>query len=345
MDVPKDLRLLNLLAGAPVGGAETFFVTMTKAFGAAGVEQKAVIRSNPDRAAQLRDAGVEVDELRFGSLFDFRTEMRLDKIVHDFRPTVALAYMERAASFMPGGPHLKLARLGGYYKLKYFRRCDHLLCITNDIRRHVIAEGWPEDRAHYMPNFAEASDVPAVDRADFDTPDGVPLIFTPSRLHKVKGLDTLISAMKRVPEAYLWIAGDGPEREALIAHAEHEGVADRVRFLGWQVGTGGFFKACDIVAFPSRHEPFGTVTLEAWAYGKPLVVTDAQGPVEVVRPEEDGIMVPRDDVEALAEGFRRVIGDPALAAGLVSHGSARHRAEFTEAACVARYLDLIAKLS
>lgn len=341
----SDLRLLNVLAGAPVGGAETFFVTMTKAFQAAGVEQRAVIRENPDRAAQLRAADVEVDEARFGSLFDVRTEFKLDKIVRAFQPTVVLSYMERASSFMPKGPHLKLARLGGYYKLKYFRRCDHLLCITNDIRRHVIAEGWPEDRAHYMPNFAEVTTAPAIARAELDTPDGVPVIFTPGRLHKVKGLDTLITSMRSVPEAYLWIAGDGPEREALIAHAAAEGVSGRVRFLGWRTDTGPFFRACDIVAFPSRHEPFGTVTLEAWAYGKPLVVTDSQGPVEVVRPDRDGIMVPKDDAEALAAGFKRVLSDAALARSLVEQGSARHQADFTEAACVARYLDLFRALS
>jgi glycosyltransferase involved in cell wall biosynthesis len=345
MDHDTDLRLLNILAGAPVGGAETFFVTMTKAFQAAGLEQRAVIRANPDRAAQLRTANVEVDEARFGSLFDVRTELKLDKIVREFRPSVVLSYMERASSFMPKGSHLKLARLGGYYKLKYFRRCDHLLCITNDIRRHVIAEGWPEDRAHYMPNFAETTDTPAIDRAELDTPEGVPVIFTPGRLHKVKGLDTLITSMKAVPEAYLWIAGDGPEREALIAHAADEGVSDRVRFLGWRTETGPFFRACDIVAFPSRHEPFGTVTLEAWAYAKPLVVTDAQGPVEVVRPDQDGVMVPKNDPAALAAGFKRVLGNPDFARTLVEHGTARHQADFTEAACVARYLDLFRALS
>jgi glycosyltransferase involved in cell wall biosynthesis len=345
MNQDSDLRLLNILAGAPVGGAETFFVTLTKAFQAAGVEQRAVIRENPDRAGQLRAADVTVDEARFGSLFDVRTELKLDKIVREFRPTVVLSYMERASSFMPKGPHLKLARLGGYYKLKYFRRCDHLLCITNDIRRHVIAEGWPEDRAHYMPNFAEVTGTPVIARAELDTPDGAPVIFTPGRLHKVKGLDTLITSIKSVPDAYLWIAGDGPERESLIAHAAGEGVSDRVRFLGWRTDTGPFFRACDIVAFPSRHEPFGTVTLEAWAYGKPLVVTDAQGPVEVVRPDEDGVMVPKDDPAALAAGFNRVLADPALARSLVERGAARHRAEFTEAACVARYLDLFRTLS
>jgi len=344
MTDPSDLRLLNLLAGAPEGGAETFFVTLTAAFQDAGVTQRAVIRRNPARAERLRAAGVDVGQTRFGGPFDVKSRFDLAREVRSFRPSVVMSYMERASRFMPGGAHLKVARLGGFYKLKYFRRCDELFCITQGIRDHVIRNGWPAERAHYMPNFAEAADVPAAVRADFDTPEGVPLIFTPGRLHKVKGLDTLISAARRIPDAHVWIAGEGPERAALEAHAANEGMRDRVRFLGWRTDTGRFFKACDVVAFPSRHEPFGTVTLEAWAYGKPLVATDADGPAETIRAEEDGLIVPKDDVAALAEGFRRVLDDRELAERLVANAGARHAAEFTREACVRRYLDLFARL-
>ena len=99
-----------------------------------------------------------------------------------------------------------------------------------------------------------------------------------------------------------------------------------------------------MVAFPSRHEPFGTVTLEAWAYGKPLVVTDAQGPLETVRPEEDAVLVPKDNVDALADGLRRALEEPGLAARLVENASARHKAEYTRDACVKRYFEMIGNL-
>ena len=204
-----DFRLLSTLAGAPEGGAETFFVSMTAAFQAAGLDQQAVIRTNPKRAQRLRDAGVAVSETRFGGLFDFRTARDLNAVVNAFQPHAVMSYMERASKFMPDGPNLKLARLGGYYKLKYFTRCDHLFCITRDIRRHTIEAGWPEDRTHFMPNFAEPDSAPMADRSDYDTPEDVPLFFTPSRLHKVKGLDTLITAMRALPDAFLWIAEPG----------------------------------------------------------------------------------------------------------------------------------------
>jgi len=338
------LRVLSMLAGAPSGGAETFFVSLVTAFATAGVEQRAVIRRNPTRAALLRDSGVPVREVAYARWLDLGTRLALRQEVRRFDPDVAIAFMNRAADRMPDGRHLKLARLGGFYDIKYYRRCDHLICITHGIRRHMIAQGWPEERAHYLGNFAEAADVPAADRAAYDTPADAPLLFTPCRLHQAKAIDVLLKALARLDGVYLWIAGDGPDRAALTALADELGVSSRVRFLGWQVSTGPFFRAADVVAFPSRHEPFGTVSLEAWAYGKPLVTTDVDGPAELVRPEEDAVMVPRDDVDALAAGLRRVVEDKAFAARLVEAGRARHAAEFTREICVRNYLALFDRL-
>src|SRR3546814_15464666 len=103
--------------------------------------------------------------------------------------------MSRAADRMPEGRHLKLARLGGFYDIKYYRRCDHLICITHGIRRHVIAQGWPEERAHYLANFAEADPAPAADRAAHGTPADAPLVFTPCRLPAAKATDVLLRAV------------------------------------------------------------------------------------------------------------------------------------------------------
>lgn len=334
------MRVMQLLAGAPRGGAETFFVSLACALHRAGVEQRAVIRAHPDRVAALRVCGLEPLELPFGQWFDLTTGAALRREVERFRPDIALAYMNRAASWMPDGPHLKLARIGGYYNIKYYRRCDHLLCITEDIRGHMIEQGWPASKAHYMPNFALVDDRPAEDRAALDTPPDAPVVLVPSRLHPAKGLDTMLHALARLPGVHLWLAGEGPAHGKLAHLARELGVDGRVRFLGWWAEKGGLFRAADIVAFPSRYEPFGTVSLEAWAYERPLVAADAAGPAGLVRPEEDALLVPRDDPAALAAAIRQVIEDPARARRLVAAGKARYEAEFTEAACVRRYLTL-----
>ena len=345
------MRLLQTLSGAPQGGAETFFVSLATAFeraraqGHVDLAQRAVIRDNAPRAAALRAAGVDTRELGFGGRLDLATRRGLRREVVDFRPDAVLAYMNRAASWMPPGDFLKCARLGGYYDIKYYERCDHLLCITEPIRQHMIAQGWPESRAHVLENFATVDDLPPADRADHDTPADAPLLLVPSRLHVNKGLDVALHALAREPRAYLWLAGTGPEQDRLRDLAGRLGVADRVRFLGWRSDRGALFRAADVVVFPSRHEPFGTVSLEAWAYRRPLVAADASGPAGLVRPGEDALLVPREDDAALAEAMTQVIDDPALATRLVDRGHARYLTDYTEAACVHRYLKTLGRLS
>jgi glycosyltransferase involved in cell wall biosynthesis len=339
------MRIMPILAGAPEGGAETFFVDLCAAFARAGVEVRPVLRPNPTREAGLEAAGLSPRRLPFGRWTDRTTGRGLRAAVRRDSPDVVLAFMNRAASWMPPGAHLSAARLGGYYDVKYYRRCDHVLCITPDIRRHVLAQGWPEARAHVMPNFATIDTHPPQDRAALDTPADAPVLLVPSRLHTAKGLDVMLRALVRVPEAILWLAGDGPERSALATLADELGVARRVRFLGWRADKGALFRAADVVVFPSRYEPFGTVSLEAWAYGRPLVTTDAAGPAGLVTPGEDALMVPREDSDALAGAIRRCLDDPALAQDLVAAGQARYHEGYTEAACVARYLDLFKRLT
>lgn len=338
------MRVMQILAGAPQGGAETFFVSLVSALHRAGIAQRAVIRANPARADALRAGGVAPVELPFGRWLDFTTGRALRREVAGFRPDIALAFMSRAAAWMPPGPHLKLARLGGYYDIKYYRRCDHLLCITADIRRHVVEAGWPPGQAHTMPNFAAVDDAPAEDRAAHATPADAPLLLVPGRLHESKGLDVMLRALARLPEAYLWLAGEGPARAGLEALACRLGVGERVRFLGWRADRGALFRAADVVVFPSRYEPFGTVSLEAWAYDRPLVAADAAGPAGLVAPGVDALLVPREDDAALAAAIRRVLEEPGLAGRLVAAGRRRYRAEFTEAACVARYIGLFERL-
>ncbi len=338
------MRVMQVMAGAAEGGAETFFVSLAGALARAGLEQRAVIRRNPTRAGQLRQAGLQPLELPFGGRFDFTTGPALKREIARFRPDIVLSWMSRASSFVPKGDFLHLARLGNYYKLKYFRNCDHLLCISQRIADYCIDNGWPRERLHYVPNFASVQAAPPLDRAALQTPADAPLLLALSRLHPSKGLDTLLRAVAREPRAWLWLAGEGPLRDSLQQQARDLGVAERVRFLGWRNDRAALLAACDVVVFPSRYEPFGTVSLEAWGYHRPLVAAASDGPAGLVRDGEDALLVPIDDAPALAAAITRLIDDRALAARLVAAGAARYESDFTEAACVRRYLELFERL-
>jgi glycogen(starch) synthase len=78
--------------------------------------------------------------------------------------------------------------------------------------------------------------------------------------------------------------------------------------------------ACDLLALPSRVDTFGIVLLEAWLHGKPVIGAQSGGISDLVQPEETGLLVPFEDVTALAAAIRRLLTEPKLAARLGNAG-------------------------
>ena len=327
-------RVAHVMAGAANGGAELFFERLCVAQQAAGDAVLPVIRRNAARAAVLRAGGMAPVELGFGTALDWFTKPRIGRALRGFRPRVAVAWMSRAAMHLPRGDWVNVGRLGGYYDLRYYRSCDHLVGNTRGIVAWLRGQGWAAERTHYLPNFV--ADYGAV-RPAADVPSGRKLLLGLGRLHADKGFDTAIRALARLPGAVFLIAGEGPEQGALEALARREGVADRVQFLGWRRDAGALLRAADVFVCSSRVEPLGNMVIEAWSARRALVAVAADGPGELIRDGVDGLLVPHEDPAALAEGIARVLEDRALAGRLADAGRARFEEAFAQGAVVAQW--------
>jgi glycosyltransferase involved in cell wall biosynthesis len=283
-----------------------------------------------------------VQQLPFGNRFDPMTRLGFRRAVRDFAPDIVFTWMSRATQMAPTSPlggrsFKRVARLGGYYDLKYYRACDYLIGDTQSIVDYLLREGWPAERAVYLPNFVDATPGTALSRHDFYVPEAAPLLLALGRLHPNKGFDVLLNALAQLPEAYLLLAGTGPEREALEKLAVHAGVKPRVRFLGWREDIGDLMATADLFVHPARHEPLGNVILEAWAHRRPVVATAADGPRLLIEDGKTGLLSPIDDAAALAATVRGALADPAAAARLAEAGQARYRRDFTRNAVVGQY--------
>lgn len=336
------MSVLQLLGSAVDGGAETYFTDLTTALAEARTAQTAVIRAHATRQSALQAAQIPTIIARFGSQLDIFSKGKIRRVARVSEAKVLLAWMNRAASHAPKGPWARIGRLGGYYDLKYYRGFDALVANTPDIAAWVLAQGWPQDRIHYIPNFAEAGSLETVDRAALDTPADVPLLLSMGRLHEVKAHDISLKALALIPQAYLWIAGTGPLEAGLKALAQSLGVADRVRFLGWRNDAAALYRTADACLFPSRFEPLGNVVIHCWANGLPVIAAASQGPLQLIRPGQDGLLVPIDDAPGLAAAARRVLGEPALRDQMVQQGLLRMDGEFSKAAVVAQWQALFA---
>ena len=341
------MRVMQCIAGAKHGGAEAFFTRLVLALHRTGLDQRVVLRANPGREKQLTDGGVTAQTLAFGGKLDISTRLNLRREITRYKPQVVLSWMNRAAAFCPPprGRFVHCGRLGGYYDLKYYHACDHLVGNTRGIVRYLVDRGWPEARVHYLPNFVSTGAVDPVPRRNLSTPDDCAVILALGRLHRNKAFDILIDALRRLPDVYLWLAGEGSLEATLRKQAARFGVAQRIRFLGWREDPAPLYEAADLVVCSSRIEPLGNVVLEAWARRRPIVATAAQGPTELIRDGENGLLVPVDDPQALASGIDQVLSSPEVAQNLVKTGLAGYTAQFSESVVVRRYLDFFDQVS
>jgi glycosyltransferase involved in cell wall biosynthesis len=338
------LKILTVLAGAPVGGAETFFVSLSRALKRSGLAVRSLLKPNPARQAALKEENIVVDTAPFRARFDWVTKRTVRRVAAEFQPDAVLAFAGRAASLTPKGDYALIGRLGGYYNLNNFKHCDHLVCNAPDLVRYVTQGGWAKDRVHLIPNFPSLPDAAPLKRSAFGTPKDAPLAVALGRLHRAKALDMLIRAAALIPELYVWIAGEGPERAKLERLSRDLGTASRIKFLGWRTDRAALYACADVCVYPSREEPFGNVVVEAWASGTPIVATASTGPKWLVKDQEDGILTAIDDPRALAEGIGAVLSSRTLAAALVRAGRVRMASEFSEAAIVRCYVELFERV-
>ena len=327
--------MAQIMAGAPTGGAELFFERMTAALARAGETVLPIIRTDHARAARLQSTGLSPIQLGFGGALDLVTRPRIARRLRAFAPRLVMAWMSRAAAMTPRGDWLTAGRLGGYYDLRRFRHCDHLVANTRGLVQWIERQGWPAPRVHHLPNFSP--DLAGTPPARLPTPPGAPVVLAMGRLHRNKAFDVLVRALPLIPGAHLVLAGDGPERDPLVNLARAEGVADRLHLLGWRSDQASLLAASTLLCCPSRQEPLGNVVLESFSATIPVIAAASAGPTELIRHGETGLLVPLEDPQALAEAICAVIDDQALAGRLAAAGRLEFLAHHAEAPVVATW--------
>jgi glycosyltransferase involved in cell wall biosynthesis len=327
------------------GGAEQFFVHLVGALGRRGVEQTAVIRKNRIWRSDIAPHA-KIIQSNFRNFTPDRLllPLKIRSMAEQERPDAIVSWASRAARLMPSYQHgITLSRLGDYPPhLGYFKNTDVLVCNTPGIADHVRRLGWTRG-VEVISNFTTTELVAPVSRMTLETPDGVPVVMGMGRFVGSKRFNILIDAVSRLPDAFLWIAGDGEERPALEALVEERGMTGRTRFLGWQKDTRPFVAAADIFVMPSSHEPLGNVILEAWAQKRPVVSSRSEGPSWFMRDGENGLLVDIDDVDQFAGAIGRIIAGPSLAATLGQGGYATLMHQFSEEATAAAYIKLFSR--
>jgi glycosyltransferase involved in cell wall biosynthesis len=348
---------LHIIGSRHSGGAERYYVWLIRALAERGHRVSAINRPGSMVSEELKSAVPQL-HIPMRNSYDVLSRWRISRAVRDLRPDIVLTYMSRATGLthIPRGRGaVHVARLGGFYKIRYFRHAHAWVGVTRGLCDYMVREGLPAERVFYIPSFVDApitqsEDVLSGLRGSLGIPGDALVVFSLGRFIRKKGFDILLSAFSRLPRAiggrpvHLVVAGDGELMGDLKKHSAELGIGDRVSWPGWQSDPDPYYDISDVVVFPSRFEPHGNVIKEAWSHRKALVSTETDGASELLSDGSTGLLVPSEDPESLARSMLLVLKDDALRGKLASGGYERVRGDFSKDFVVGRYTEVFEQL-
>jgi glycosyltransferase involved in cell wall biosynthesis len=184
-----------------------------------------------------------------------------------------------------------------------------------------------------LPERRPRNEARAFLRAELGLLEAIPVIGMVGRLAEQKGHKYLLEAapaiLEKVPDVHFAFIGEGEERSALEGLAAKRGVAERVHWMGFRSDTQRLLAGFDVLAMPSEFEGLPLVLLEAMAHGVPIVAHAVDGIPEAVTDGQEGYLIARGDIRALAERLVQLLLDPAEAERMGERARARIDPEFT----------------
>jgi glycosyltransferase involved in cell wall biosynthesis len=193
-----------------------------------------------------------------------------------------------------------------------YPRSAALVCQTramvDQLQKEINVKGYAIPNPVEQPPMGHA--VPSESGANAQT------IIAMGRLVPQKGFDLLLEAFARIagrhPEWSIKVLGKGPLKAQLEAQAESLGLKNRVSFVGVVADPFPMLREAGLFVFSSRFEGFGNALVEAMACGLPVISFDCPaGPSDIIRPGVDGLLVPPEDVNALANAMDHLLTDAA----------------------------------
>jgi glycosyltransferase involved in cell wall biosynthesis len=207
-------------------------------------------------------------------------------------------------------------RLPGRLIRSAISRADALIAVSAGLKAGLVDLGAPPDKVAVLRNGVDLGAFrPPVDRAAARAALGLgdgPALLSVGLLIGRKGHHLTIEALRDLPGHTLLIAGEGPERAALLALAARLGVSDRLRLIGARphAELPLLYGAADAMVLASSREGWANVLLESMACGTPVVASPAWGSREAVGAPEAGVVLDATTPSAIAAGVRRLLADP-----------------------------------
>jgi len=359
-------RILHLHSTFDAGGKELRCVRLINSFG--GKAHHAIVSGDPERrsAAALIRQGMHVTWPKFPSLAGKPLPGRLKRLAaamagYDLICTYNWGAMDAALAHTLFADAFKLAPLvhhedgfnedeaGGLKRSRNLYRRFALgrsaaLVVPSRTLERIALETWdqPRSRVRRIPNGIDTRAYAKVPRRDalprVVKQKGEQWLGTLAGLRKVKNLLALVRACAALPDEWqLVIAGEGPEREAIIAEAALLGIEHRVHLPGFIAEPARAAGLFDVFALSSHSEQFPISIVEAMAAGLPIAAPRVGDISAMVSSDNGPFLSDPGDEAMLARSIETLAGDPALRQRIGEANRRKAKAEYDEKKMIDRY--------
>jgi len=252
---------------------------------------------------------------------------KVRKVISEYRPDVV--HVHNNLSFLTGFFATRFRGVRVVYTLhalrlyssSYFDRIskwlsikgtDRFIAISESVKKDFLCGSISPDSVVVVPNGIDLKEF-SVSRRN----DNIPVLVCVARLdHDIKGQDILIKALsivkERIPAFRCQLIGAGSSRSFLEQMVKDLGLTEEVSFMGVRNGVAALLSQSDLFVLPSRYEGFGIVILEAMASGLPVIVSNIDGPAEIVADGRDGLHFQSGDHRDLADKIEALLVDKNL---------------------------------
>lgn len=244
--------------------------------------------------------------------FDLISVLVLKYIIYKTKPDIIVAHGNRAINFskLAKTPKTKLISIAHNYSINALRRCDFVIALTHHMKEHLLKNNFSKSKIFILPNMINITKTFIPNKA-YKKPIVIGVL---ARFVAKKGVDVFINAVKILQdknyEIQATIGGNGEEQDNLTALVDKLNLQDKILFTGWISDKDKFFEQIDIFCLPSLHEPFGIILLEAMENSLPIVSTNTEGPSEILKHMQDGLICKAGLSKDLAEKIAYLIDNP-----------------------------------
>jgi glycosyltransferase involved in cell wall biosynthesis len=331
----RRIRIVEMITELRPSGAERCVFELTRRLSPERFDVRVLSLRGGQVAGWLARLGYPVEVLGLRGRWDVGKFLRLLRTLRLWRPDVLHTHLfhadfvGRLAAECVGLPHVvhSVHVAEGRFRPWQFAwarlaadACGRIVCVSPDVRdHHARLSGLPSRRYSVIPNGIDV-DAYTCDpgrrqtlRRQWGVAEGRCLLAFVGRLDPQKGVDVLISALSHLGGRHepieIVIAGEGPLESVVRTYAEVGEGGGHCRVLGYVSNVSDVYSAADALVLPSRWEGFGLVAAEAMAAGLPVIGTNVPGLRHVVVHGQTGLLVPPDDVQALADAMAALAGD------------------------------------